>query len=64
MIEPTETESRETLDRFAEALERSPSCRGGSAACLQRLITSVSGLDEVSAARRPRVCWTGNRKSD
>ena len=59
MIEPTETESKETLDQFAHALlavareattnpelvRRSP----------QRL--AVDRLDEVRAAREPDLCW-------
>jgi glycine dehydrogenase subunit 2 len=57
MIEPTETESMETLDRFAEAL----------AAIVQedpQLLhdaphtTPVSRPDEVTAARHPVLKWT------
>jgi len=66
MIEPTETESRETLDRFAEALEEIARLAAEDPASVLAAphTTPVSRLDEVSAARRPRVCWTGNRKSD
>ena len=66
MVEPTETESKKTLDRFAEALEE-----------IARLVeedpehvttaphtTPVGRLDEVRAARKPRVCWEGDEKSD
>jgi len=61
MIEPTETESKETLDQFAAALieiareiEEDP----------QQVITAphttvVSRLDEVAAARKPNVRWKG-----
>jgi len=55
MIEPTETESMETLDAFIEAMieiaalaETDP---GAIKAC--PLTTPVSRLDEVAAARRP-----------
>ena len=59
MIEPTETESRETLDAFADALiaiaheaQRDP----------QRVkdaphSTKVSRLDETRAARHPELTW-------
>jgi len=59
MIEPTETESKETLDAFCEAMI--------AIACEARenpqrikdapLTTPVSRLDEVLAARKPDVCW-------
>ncbi|MEW5784012.1 MAG: aminomethyl-transferring glycine dehydrogenase subunit GcvPB [Bacillota bacterium] len=60
MVEPTETESMETLDRFAEAMEE-----------IARLVkedparvtgapytTPVGRLDEVRAVRQLRVRWT------
>ncbi len=58
MIEPTETESKETLDRFAEALEKilqeppellhqSPQSR------------PITRPDEVRANREPVVVWKG-----
>jgi len=59
MVEPTETESKETLDQFAEVMknialeaERDPE-RVTSAPHT----TVVGRLDEVSAARNPKVCW-------
>ncbi len=55
MIEPTETESKETLDRFAEAMQRiareaveNPELVTGAPRC-----TPVQRLDEVTAARKP-----------
>ncbi len=57
MIEPTETESKETLDRFAEALhqivEEDPEF-------LHRAPhkTPISRPDEVTAARKPVLRWT------
>ncbi|GIW94336.1 MAG: putative glycine dehydrogenase (decarboxylating) subunit 2 [Pirellulaceae bacterium] len=57
MIEPTETESKETLDAFADALEK----------ILQEPLdllqeaphsTPISRPDEVQAARNPKLRWT------
>jgi glycine dehydrogenase subunit 2 len=57
MIEPTETESKETLDAFAEALfritEESPELLRESPHS-----TAISRPDEVRAARRPIMRWT------
>ena len=56
MVEPTETERKETLDAFADALH----------AILQEPMdivrsaphsTAVRRLDEVSAARKPILTW-------
>jgi glycine dehydrogenase subunit 2 len=56
MIEPTETESKETLDAFAETLfritEESPDLLHEAPHT-----TSVSRPDEVQAARQPRTSW-------
>jgi glycine dehydrogenase subunit 2 len=59
MIEPTETESKETLDTFCDAMI---SIANEAKENPQRvkdapLSTPVSRLDEVLAARRPDVCW-------
>jgi glycine dehydrogenase subunit 2 len=59
MIEPTETESKETLDAFCEAMiaiaaETKENPDGVKNA---PLTTPVSRLDEVLAARKPDVCW-------
>jgi glycine dehydrogenase subunit 2 len=57
MIEPTETEGKETLDAFAEALfritEESPQLLHEAPHS-----TSVSRPDEVHAARKPVTKWT------
>lgn len=59
MVEPTETESKQTLDAFADAVE----------AILQEpqellheapLSTPVSRPDEVRAARKPVLVWDGD----
>jgi glycine dehydrogenase subunit 2 len=59
MIEPTETESKETLDRFACALKKiaqelieKPDFVGASPHTI-----SMGRLDEVSAARKPNLRW-------
>src|SRR4051794_17961373 len=56
MIEPTETESRETLDRFAEVLL---AIAGEEADALHEApnSTPISRPDEVAAARHPVVRW-------
>jgi len=56
MIEPTETESRQTLDRFAEAMikiaqEDVETLRSAPHH------TPVGRLDEVTAARKPNLRW-------
>jgi glycine dehydrogenase subunit 2 len=59
MIEPTETESRETLDAFCDAMiviakeaKENPQRLKDAP-----LTTEVSRMDEVLAARKPDVCW-------
>jgi glycine dehydrogenase subunit 2 len=59
MIEPTETESKETLDTFCDAMiaiareakENPERVKNAPQS------TPVSRLDEVLAARKPDVCW-------
>jgi glycine dehydrogenase subunit 2 len=59
MIEPTETESRQTLDAFAEALIRiAEECRADPETVKSAPHeTVVARLDEVAAARRPNLRW-------
>jgi len=59
MIEPTETESKETLDAFCDAMiaiakEAKENPEGVKKA---PVTTPVGRLDEVLAARKPDVCW-------
>jgi glycine dehydrogenase subunit 2 len=56
MIEPTETESKETLDAFADAMIR---IHGEDAAFLQQAphTLGLSRPDEVRAARQPILRW-------
>ncbi|MFH1586303.1 MAG: aminomethyl-transferring glycine dehydrogenase subunit GcvPB [Candidatus Diapherotrites archaeon] len=63
MIEPTETEGKETLDEFAEAMEQiakeakeKPECVKGAPLC-----TPVGRLDAVKAAREPNLNWFGRK---
>ncbi|MCY2995721.1 MAG: aminomethyl-transferring glycine dehydrogenase subunit GcvPB [Planctomycetota bacterium] len=59
MIEPTETESKETLDAFAETLLRIVE---EPAELLHEAphTTPISRPDEVTAARKPVLKWTGD----
>ena len=57
MVEPTETESKETLDTFTEALfritEESPEQLHDAP-----ISTKITRPDEVKAARNPVMKWT------
>jgi glycine dehydrogenase subunit 2 len=59
MIEPTETESKETLDEFISVLRRIAGEAETDAALIQTAPhdTVVGRLDEVAAARKPVVKW-------
>ena len=59
MIEPTETESKETLDAFVEALRRIDEEAAGDESFLHGApyAAPVSRLDEARAARRPELRW-------
>ncbi len=61
MIEPTETESKETLDAFAEALARIAQEARTDPELLHSAphTTPVTRLDEVKAARSPVLCYKG-----
>jgi glycine dehydrogenase subunit 2 len=56
MVEPTETESKETLDQFAETIRRIIAEDPETLRTAPHR-TSVSRPDEVTAGRRPVVCW-------
>ncbi len=60
MVEPTETESKETLDAFSEILFR---ITEESAELLHEAphSTSISRPDEVRAARQPVLTWTAEQ---
>jgi glycine dehydrogenase subunit 2 len=57
LIEPTETETRETLDAFAEAVEAilSEAAEDPSVARSAPYETPVRRLDEAGAAKRPVI---------
>ncbi|MGC1379487.1 MAG: aminomethyl-transferring glycine dehydrogenase subunit GcvPB [Candidatus Baltobacteraceae bacterium] len=59
MIEPTETESKETLDAFAEALrEIVETAKRDPQALFDAPVTTVVGrVDETRAARQPDLRW-------
>jgi glycine dehydrogenase subunit 2 len=60
MIEPTETESKATLDAFADAMIQIKHEAEESPEKLKQAPhnAAVRRLDEVAAARKPRVRWT------
>jgi glycine dehydrogenase subunit 2 len=61
MVEPTETESPQTVEAMARAFERvvtEAEADGGGAARAAPRTTPVSRVDEVLAAKKLRVRWT------
>jgi glycine dehydrogenase subunit 2 len=63
MIEPTETESKETLDAFADALRRIRDEALADPGVLHEAphTAPVRRLDEVRAARQPILRWQGEK---
>jgi glycine dehydrogenase subunit 2 len=61
MIEPTETESKETLDRFCDAMLDIAARAGTEPEELRAApeLTVVGRLDETRAARQPVLCYRG-----
>ena len=60
MVEPTETESMETLDKFAEAMEAivaKARSEGPGAFHVMPETTPISRPDETTAARNPILRW-------
>jgi glycine dehydrogenase subunit 2 len=59
MVEPTETESKETLDAFAEALRRAVTEARTTPELLHEapVTTPVRRLDEARAARQLVLRW-------
>ena len=66
MVEPTETESLETLDAYADALGRILRRARTDPSYLDEAprTTPVRRLDEVAAARRPVLRWTPPRAEE
>jgi glycine dehydrogenase subunit 2 len=65
MIEPTETESKETLDEFIEAMRRIAQEARETPEVVRNAptLTPVARLDEARAARRPVLRWTPPRSA-
>ena len=59
MIEPTETESKETMDAFVEALIRATE-QASDALHDAPQTAPVSRPDEVQAARKPVLRWNAD----
>jgi len=61
MIEPTETESKATLDAFVDAMREAAVLAEKDPAALQRapVTTPISRPDETKAAREQKVCHFG-----
>jgi glycine dehydrogenase subunit 2 len=61
MVEPTETESKQTLDAFAEAMHRIKEEAETNPDLLHEapVTTPVRRLDEAQAARKPVLCYRG-----
>ena len=59
MIEPTETESKDTLDRFIEAMKEIAKDAESNPEIVTESPSStpVGRLDEVTAARKPNLKW-------
>ena len=64
MVEPTESESKETLDQFAEAIRSIVQEARENPDLLKAAPhrTPVGRLDEVRAARKPVLRWKGNQE--
>jgi glycine dehydrogenase subunit 2 len=64
MIEPTETESKETLDRFVLALKKIATELKKDPEMVKQspFSTPVGRLDEVAAARRPNLRWRPSQR--
>lgn len=60
MIEPTETEAKETLDRFVEIMAQidKETIENPDVVKNAPTNTPVGKLDEATAARKPNLRWT------
>jgi glycine dehydrogenase subunit 2 len=65
MIEPTETESKETLDAFVDALRAIVElAKTNPQAVLDAPVTTVVGrVDETRAARQPDLRWRSGEEN-
>ncbi len=64
MIEPTETESKETLERFVDAMKAIAAEAKTDADAVKAAPTRTvrARLDETRAARKPVLRWTPGMK--
>jgi glycine dehydrogenase subunit 2 len=60
MIEPTETETKQTLDAFADAMAEIRREAETTPDLVKQAphLTRLGRLDEAQAARQPRLRWT------
>jgi glycine dehydrogenase subunit 2 len=60
MIEPTETESKETLDQFCDAMLQiaREAAQNPGVVTEAPVTTPVRRLDQTRAAREPNLRWT------
>jgi glycine dehydrogenase subunit 2 len=65
MIEPTETESRETIESFIATMERIYNEALEDPAMVKAAPhqLKLGRIDEVAAARKPVLRWTGGSSS-
>ena len=66
MVEPTETEGREELDLFIDAMKAIDAEASEDPGLLKHapLTTKVGRLDEVAAARKPVLRWLSDKDSE
>jgi glycine dehydrogenase subunit 2 len=66
LIEPTETENKDTLDRFALALRKIASeiKENPNIVKAAPYTAPIGRLDEVAAARKPNLRWIPKSRSD
>ncbi|HVR21451.1 MAG TPA: aminomethyl-transferring glycine dehydrogenase subunit GcvPB, partial [Polyangiaceae bacterium] len=60
MVEPTETETKQTLDAFVEAIASITREARENPELVKQAphLTRLGRLDEARAARKPRLRWT------
>jgi len=64
MVEPTETESKETIEKFAKVLKKIAAEIKESPELLREAPHTTPGrLDEVKAARNLNLRWIPNQES-
>ena len=66
MIEPTETESKESIDAFIDAMKAIAKEAEGNPSLVQQSphTTPISRLDEAKAARQPNLRWSAHKKKE